>query len=105
MPEIDATLAGKLSLSCQILAARGHGNLTMGHVTARSPDQDYLVYVLAEGSFGEENYRYYRANLATGEQMVVAESGTTRLRPLRWLDDHGAQNQIDLINHLRKSMF
>ena len=43
-----------------------------------SPDQDYLVYVLAEGPFGQESYRYFRGDLATGEQTVVAESGTTR---------------------------
>ena len=42
MPEIDGTIAEKLALSCNILAVRGHANLTMGHVTARMPDQDHL---------------------------------------------------------------
>jgi len=42
MPEIDETISERLALSCNILAARGHGNLTMGHVTARTPDQNYL---------------------------------------------------------------
>jgi len=58
-----------------------------------SPDQDYLVYVLAEGPFGQESYRYFRAELASGEQMPVAESGTTPLRPLRWLDDPQGQGE------------
>ena len=42
MPEIDGTLSKNLALSCNILAERGHANLTMGHVTARMPDQDHL---------------------------------------------------------------
>ncbi len=42
MPEIDGTLSKNLALSCNILAERGHANLTMGHVTARMPDQNHL---------------------------------------------------------------
>ncbi|NIS61925.1 MAG: class II aldolase/adducin family protein [Proteobacteria bacterium] len=42
MPEVDAELSEKLALSCNILAMGGHGNLTMGHVTARKPGQTYL---------------------------------------------------------------
>lgn len=42
MPEVDAELSEKLALSCNILAMGGHGNLTMGHVTARKLGQTYL---------------------------------------------------------------
>ena len=42
MPVIDIELSEKLTISCNILAQEGHGNLTMGHVTARRADQPYL---------------------------------------------------------------
>lgn len=42
MPEVDAELSEKLELACNILAMGGHGNLTLGHVTARRPVQTYL---------------------------------------------------------------
>ena len=42
MPVIDIELSEKLAISCNILALEGHGNLTLGHVTARSADQPYL---------------------------------------------------------------
>jgi len=42
MDTIDLELAKNLSLSCKILAAAGHDNLTMGHVTARIPGRDCM---------------------------------------------------------------
>ena len=42
MPVIDIELSEKLVMSCNILAQEGHGNLTLGHVTARKADQPYL---------------------------------------------------------------
>jgi L-fuculose-phosphate aldolase len=39
MALIDENLAKKLATACNILAAHGHGNLTMGHISARRPDQ------------------------------------------------------------------
>ena len=42
MNKIDPDLAMRLSQSCKILAAAGHGNMTLGHVTAREPDQPHL---------------------------------------------------------------
>jgi L-ribulose-5-phosphate 4-epimerase len=42
MAEIDVGLSEKLALACNILALEGHGNLTLGHVTARRPGQTYL---------------------------------------------------------------
>ena len=42
MTAINAGLALRLSQSCKILAAHGHGNLTMGHVTVREPGQTFL---------------------------------------------------------------
>lgn len=40
--EIDSALATKLALACRILAMSGHGDLTLGHVTARRPGDSYL---------------------------------------------------------------
>lgn len=51
-----------------------------------APDRRRLVYRLAEGPFGEEAYSYFLADTVTGEQSLLAESGTTPLRPVRWLD-------------------
>jgi ribulose-5-phosphate 4-epimerase/fuculose-1-phosphate aldolase len=42
MSEIDAELSEKVALACSILVMEGHGNLTLGHVTARRPGQTYL---------------------------------------------------------------
>lgn len=42
MVEVDTVLAKKLALACNILAAGGHSDLTLGHVTARYPGQTYL---------------------------------------------------------------
>jgi hypothetical protein len=51
-----------------------------------APGARYLVYTLAEGPAGEEVFSYFRANLISGEQQLLAESGTTLLQPVRWLD-------------------
>ena len=42
MVELDEELAAKLALSCSILAHEGHSDITMGHVSARLPGQQYL---------------------------------------------------------------
>jgi L-fuculose-phosphate aldolase len=42
MPQIDFELAEKLAVSCNILAAEGHGNITLGHVTVRRPEHTHL---------------------------------------------------------------
>lgn len=42
MVEVDAMLAEKLALASNVLAAGGHSDLTLGHVTARQPGQAYL---------------------------------------------------------------
>ena len=40
--EIDAALAEKTALACNVLGKNGHSNLTMGHVTARHPGEPLL---------------------------------------------------------------
>jgi len=52
-----------------------------------TPDARQLVYVLAERPAGEEIFRYFLADLTTSDQRLLAESGNTHLRPVRWLDD------------------
>jgi L-ribulose-5-phosphate 4-epimerase len=42
MPQIDTEISEKLALACNILVMEGHGNVTMGHVTARKPEHTYL---------------------------------------------------------------
>ncbi|MEW6671889.1 MAG: class II aldolase/adducin family protein [Thermodesulfobacteriota bacterium] len=42
MMQIDTELSRKLALACKILVMTGHGNLTMGHITARRPGDDFL---------------------------------------------------------------
>lgn len=42
MPQTDPEISKKLALACKILVMEGHGNLTMGHITARIPGQAYL---------------------------------------------------------------
>jgi len=42
MPQIDTDLSRKLALACKILVMTGHGNLTMGHITARQPGDEFL---------------------------------------------------------------
>ena len=42
MTKLDVELSQKLALSCNLLAMNGHGNLTMGHVTARRSGQIQL---------------------------------------------------------------
>jgi len=42
MDSLDPQLTAQLSLSCRILAAAGHDNFTMGHVTARRPGSDCM---------------------------------------------------------------
>jgi len=42
MPQIDTELSQKLALACNILVMTGHGNLTMGHITARRPGDEFL---------------------------------------------------------------
>lgn len=42
MPEADIELSEKLALACNILAMGGHGNLTLGHASARRSGQTYL---------------------------------------------------------------
>lgn len=53
MAAIDPDLALRLSQSCKILAANGHGNLTMGHVTAREPNQTHLYMNAHDFGLGE----------------------------------------------------
>ena len=42
MMQIDTELSQKLSLACNLLVMTGHGNLTMGHITARRPGDEFL---------------------------------------------------------------
>ena len=42
MVGLNKELAAKLALSCSILAHKGHSDITMGHVSARLPGQQYL---------------------------------------------------------------
>lgn len=42
MVEVNKELAVKLALSCNILANEGHSDITLGHVSARFPGQEYL---------------------------------------------------------------
>ena len=42
MVEVNRELAVKLALSCNILANEGHSDITLGHVSARVPGQEYL---------------------------------------------------------------
>ena len=42
MIKIDADLAEKVALACNILAIGGHGDFTAGHLTGREPGQNYL---------------------------------------------------------------
>lgn len=42
-----------LAQSCRILAAAGHDNMTLGHVTAREPGQPYLYMNAHDLSLGE----------------------------------------------------
>jgi len=42
MVEVIQELAGKLALSCNILASEGHSDMILGHVSARLPNQEYL---------------------------------------------------------------
>jgi len=42
MMQIDTALSRKLALACNILVLTGHGNLTMGHITARRPGDEFL---------------------------------------------------------------
>jgi len=42
MMQIDTELSQKLALACKILVMTGHGNLTMGHITARRPGNEFL---------------------------------------------------------------
>jgi L-fuculose-phosphate aldolase len=42
MVETNLEFAAKLALSCNILAQEGHSDMTLGHVSARLPGQDYL---------------------------------------------------------------
>ena len=53
MPAIDPDMALSLSQSCRILAAAGHDNLTLGHVTAREPGQPYLHMKAHDLGLGE----------------------------------------------------
>ena len=58
MPEIDPELAAKLVLSCNILGMEGHSDVTLGHVTARLPGQEYLhmnPYALDIGEIRQED--------------------------------------------------
>ena len=42
MIQIDTALSLKLAQACNILVMTGHGNLTMGHITARRPGDEFL---------------------------------------------------------------
>jgi len=42
MSKFNPILAEKIALSCNMLAMWGHGDFTVGHVTAREPEQTYL---------------------------------------------------------------
>jgi L-fuculose-phosphate aldolase len=53
MNAIKPDLAMCLSQSCRILAATGHDNMTLGHVTAREPGQPYLYMNAHDRGLGE----------------------------------------------------
>jgi L-ribulose-5-phosphate 4-epimerase len=58
MVEVDQKLATKLVLSCKILAREGHSDMTLGHVSARFPSQEYIhmnPYGLDLGEMREED--------------------------------------------------
>jgi L-fuculose-phosphate aldolase len=42
MPQVNTELSQKLALACRVLVMTGHGNLTMGHITARRPGDEFL---------------------------------------------------------------
>ena len=42
MMQLDPELSQQLALACNILVMTGHGNLTMGHITARRPGDEFL---------------------------------------------------------------
>ena len=42
MSKFNPILAEKIALSCNILDMWGHGDFTVGHVSAREPEQTYL---------------------------------------------------------------
>lgn len=53
MPTIDPDLAMRLSQSCRILAAAGHDNMTLGHVSAREPGRSHVHMKAHDLGLGE----------------------------------------------------